>query len=66
MEEQYKNLKNVKARTRYQLLRENDNMEEDEWREKVNTLKELCEGFKEMALNDEPSNDSSAGEEDDY
>lgn len=41
-------------------------MEEDEWREKVNTLRDLCESFKEMAENDEPSNDSSAGEEDDY
>lgn len=42
----------------------NDNMEEDEWRDKVNNLKELCEYYKEMALNDEPSNDSSAGDDD--
>jgi len=29
------NLKNISAVTRYNLLRENDTMEEDEWREKV-------------------------------
>jgi len=39
-------------------------MEEDEWREKVNNLKEITEMYKEMALNDEPSNDSSAGDDD--
>jgi len=54
----------VNAKTRYNLLRENDNMEEDEWREKVNNLKEMCEYYKEMALNNEPSNDSSAGDDD--
>ena len=64
METNYKMLKNVSASTRYNLLRENDNMEEDEWRDKVNNLRELNELYKELALNDEPSNDSSAGEDD--
>ena len=31
----YKKLKNISAVTRFNLLRENDNMEEDEWRHKV-------------------------------
>jgi len=61
MEQNYSSLRNVNAKTRYNLLRENDNMEEDEWRDKVNNLKEICEYYKEMALNDEPSNDSFAG-----
>jgi len=64
MEQNYSSLRNVNAKTRYNLLRENDNMEEDEWRDKVNNLKEICEYYKEMALNDEPSNDSSAGSDD--
>jgi len=64
MENNYKLLKNVKASTRFNLLRENDNMEEDEWREKVNNLKELTELYKELAQNNEPSNDSSVGEDD--
>lgn len=64
MESQHKMLKNINAKTRYNLLRENDNMEEDEWRDKVNNLKEICEYFREMALNDEPSNNSSAGDDD--
>ena len=59
IENKYKLLKNVDAKTKYNLLRENDNMEEDEWREKVNNLKEITELYKEIALNDEPSDNSS-------
>lgn len=47
------------------MLRENDNMEEDEWREKVNTLEEMVEGYKSIAMNDEPS-DSEGSDNDDY
>ena len=36
-------LKNISATTRYNLLRENDNMEEDEWRDRVEQLKTLAE-----------------------
>ena len=43
VESLYYNLKNISAVTRYNLLRENDNMEEDEWREKVEQLKNLAE-----------------------
>ena len=51
-------LKNISATTRYNLLRENDNMEEDEWRDRVEQLKTLAEQFRELALSDEPSNES--------
>jgi hypothetical protein len=35
--------------TKVHLLRENDNMEEDEWREKVYRLKELVEEYKQIS-----------------
>jgi len=35
--------------TKAQLLKENDNMEEDEWREKVYGLKELVEEYKQIS-----------------
>ena len=57
-------LKNISATTRYNLLRENDNMEEDEWRDRVEQLKTLAEQFRELALSDEPSNES--GDSDQY
>jgi hypothetical protein len=59
IEKLHYNLKNITAVTRYNLLRENDNMEEDEWREKVEQLKNLAEQFKQMALNEEPSDQGS-------
>ena len=60
----HKKLKFVNAVTRYNLLRENDNMEEDEWRQKVENLKQLVEDYQSIALSDEPSNSSDG--EDDY
>ena len=33
-------------------------MEEDEWRDRVEQLKTLAEKFRELALSDEPSNES--------
>ena len=42
-------------------------MEEDEWREKVNTLEEMVEGYKSIAMNDEPSDsEDSDNVQDDY
>lgn len=55
IESLYSNLKHISAVTRYNLLRENDNMEEDEWRDKVDQLKDLAEQFKQLAMNEEPS-----------
>jgi hypothetical protein len=49
VEEQYKSLKNLSMATKIHLLRENDNMEEDEWREKVYKLKELVEEYKQLS-----------------
>ena len=49
VEEQYKALKNLTIATKTHLLRENDNMEEDEWREKVYRLKELVEEYKQIS-----------------
>ena len=60
-------LRNVSVKTRYHLLRENDNMEEDEWREKVNILEEMVESYRSIAMNDEPSDsEGSDNVEDDY
>jgi len=42
-------LKNLTIATKTHLLRENDNMEEDEWREKVYRLKELVEEYKQIS-----------------
>lgn len=39
-------------------------MEEDEWRQKVENLKQLVEEYQSIALSDEPSNSSDG--EDDY
>ena len=52
-------LKHISAATRYNLLRENDNMEEDDWRDRVENLKNLAEAYRELALNEEPSNESN-------
>ena len=43
-------------------------MEEDDWRERVNNLKELVEQYKCLALSDEPSDDeeNASDPEDDY
>ena len=54
IEEQYKALKNLTIPTKMHLLRENDNMEEDEWREKVYKLKELTEEYKQISQNNDP------------
>jgi hypothetical protein len=59
-------LKNIGSKTRYNLLRENNNMEEDEWREKVHNLKNLTEKYKALALSEEPSEESDGGGSDYY
>jgi hypothetical protein len=64
IESLYTKLKHISATTRYNLLRENDNMEEDEWRQKVENLKNLAELYKQMALSEEPSDEGS--DSDDY
>ena len=55
----YKNLRNLDLRTRQQLLKNNDNMEEEEYREKVENLKNLLESYRMIALGDEPSDEDS-------
>ena len=60
----HKKLKHVNPVTRYNLLRENDCMEEEDWRDKVENLKQLMEEFQSLACNEEPSNSSDG--EDDY
>ena len=65
VERMYKGLKHLKLAVRANLLKENDNMEEDEWREKVNQLLTLVEAYRSMALSEEPSDDEDE-EEDDY
>jgi len=45
-------------KTRASLLKENDNMEHDEWKEKVNQLEILCENYRLLALSEEPSSSS--------
>lgn len=54
----YKNLKCLSMKTRASLLKENDNMEHDEWKEKVNQLEILCENYRLLALSEEPSSSS--------
>ena len=52
--------------TKAHLLRENDNMEEDEWREKVYRLKELVEEYKQISQNNDPDDKEDSPSEDDY
>ena len=39
-------------------------MEDDEWREKVYSLSNLVEAYKQIALSEEPSDDSGSGYDD--
>ena len=64
VERMYKDLKRLKLSVRANLLKENDNMEEDEWREKVNQLLTLVEAYRSMALSEEPSDDDDGSDED--
>ena len=66
VENQYKSLKNISVATKTHLLRENDNMEEDEWREKVYKLKELVEEYKQISQNNDPDDQEDSPSEDDY
>ena len=54
-EESYKRLKTLSSKTRFNLMRENDNMEDDEWREKVHALNVVCEHMRQLALGEDPS-----------
>lgn len=47
-------------------LRENDNMEEDEWREKVYRLKDLVEEYKQLSQNNDPDDNEDSPSDDDY
>jgi len=64
VERMHKALKHVKLAVRANLLKENDHMEEDEWREKVNQLQVLCEAYRSMALSEEPSDGDESGDDD--
>jgi hypothetical protein len=44
-------LKTISPKIKQNLLKENDHMEEDEWRERVNILEELAEEYKMIGLN---------------
>ena len=63
IEQLHKSLKFLSAKARINLLRENSNMEEDDWREKVSVLKDLSESYRSLAYSDEPSDEDS---QDDY
>jgi hypothetical protein len=68
IEKMYKGLRNLNLATRSQLLKNNDHMELDEYREKVENLKILMEEYKTIALGEEPDSGSSEGNDvdDDY
>ena len=63
IQEQYQKLKTINPITKSNLLRENDNMEEDEWREKVYRLKELVEDYKQLAYNNDPDEQDSPSDD---
>lgn len=63
VERMHKALKNLKLSVRANLLKENDNMDEDEWRDKVHQLHNLVEAYRSMALSEEPSDEE---DEEDY
>ena len=64
IESQYKKLKNLKLVVRQQLLKSNDDMEFDEYREKVEVLKQLVEAYKVIRDGEEPGSQTES--EDDY
>lgn len=66
VDKQYKALKNMGLATKSHFLRENDNMEEDEWREKVYRLKELVEEYKQLSQNNDPDDNEDSPSDDDY
>mmetsp|Transcript_14952 Transcript_14952/g.25453 ORF Transcript_14952/g.25453 Transcript_14952/m.25453 type:complete len:504 (-) Transcript_14952:21-1532(-) len=63
-EKLHSRLKNLSMKTRFNLLRENSNMEEDDWRDKVYRLNEICETHMSLAVGDEPSDQGD--DDDDY
>ena len=64
VEEQYKKLKCITLKTRQNLLANNDHMEEDDYREKVENLKQLTEAYKMIALGEEPDSEEDVGSDD--
>ena len=66
VESLYKQLKHLSLVTRSQLLKNNDNMEYEEYKEKVESLKCLTEAYKMIALGEDPDSGSEENEEDDY
>ena len=65
-EDAYKKLKNLSSKQRYNLMRENDCMEEDEWRERVHGLNIVCENLRSLALGEEPSDSGDGDDSYDY
>jgi hypothetical protein len=65
-ETMHKQLKNINAKTKNNLLKQNDNMEEDEWRERVEILEELAEEYKMIGLNQDASSSDNEDVADDY
>lgn len=63
VERMHKELKNLRLTVRASLLKENDNMEEDEWREKVYSLNTLLEAYRSMALSEEPSDEEDVDDD---
>ena len=55
--------KNLTKKTRLQLLKEQD-MEEDDWFERIGNLRELVESYKAIALSDEPDDDENESDDD--
>ena len=64
IEDLYKGLRNLDGKTRAQLLKNNDHMEEDDYRGHVENLKGIQEKFRSMALGDEPDQSETDSGED--
>ena len=58
-----KSCKQLTKKTRMQLLKEQD-MEDDDWFDRCQNLKELVESYQAIALSDEPEEDDES--DDDY
>jgi hypothetical protein len=59
VDKEYKKLRNLDLKTRSQLLANNDHLEFEDYKEKVENLKKLSEEFKMMALGEEPDSEES-------
>ena len=62
IESLYKQMRNLPLVTRSQLLKNNDHMEYEEYKEKVESLKYLTEAYKMISLGEDPDSDEDEEE----